>query len=1032
MNLPEISIHRHVLAYMMSGVILLFGVISYFSIGVDRYPHIEIPIISITTVQRGANPEILDASVTNIIERKVNSIPGIDFVQSSSTPGVSVVTMSFHLYKDIDVAFNEVQAKVNQVRNLLPDDADPPVVAKVEITAAPIFWLHLQGNRTLQQLTLYAQNVLRRQLETIDGVGDILIGGARDRTIRVEIMPERLVALGLTVQDLLSAFKAEHLLMPGGFLTSKHSEKLIKLDLEYHNPRQLAKMVVGFKDGAPLHLEEVANILDAEDDLRGIARRDGEEMIGLGVIKVAGSNTVAIVDEINRRLETDIRPQLPPGITLKIGTDQSFFIRETIAALQEHIIGGTILAGLVVLIFLRNVRATLIIAAAIPVSIAGAVAVTYFFGYTFNGMTMLAMLLLVGVVVDDSIVVLENIYRHREKLDPDPMSAAVNGTKEVVFAVLAATLSLVSIFLPVVFMGGMTGRFFSSFAVVMVAGVLVSWFVAMTLTPMMCSRYLQVERDHGRLYRFLETSFQKMENSYRRLLLGGLKHPAIAVLVTVLIIASSTFFFKNIGKEFMPKEDESRIMIFAKAPMGSSMEYTLDRLGKIDQVLKGQEGVAFTFAAIGLFPQALISDVIAFVTLVPREYRDITQWEVVDELRLKLANIPGVRAFASEPPKVGGGRGEALQFSVKGKNLDEVAKYARQLHQRLMTMPEMGRIDLDLKLDMPQMVLNVDRERAHSLGLNAREVSMAANILAGGMDIAKYNDYPGDGERYDVRMKAVDGEFRTPDDLRKIFLRTPQGSQGELVRLDTVASFEERIGPAQIDRFDLQYAAKFYTDPTIPLSEAIEKLDLVAKEMLPLGYSIALNGQAREFGSTITSVGFVFAIALVLLYMVLASQFDSFHQPFVIMLAQPLAMIGGLIALWMFGQTLNIYSMLGMVLLIGLVAKNSILLVDLTNQRREQGLSIYDALLDACPIRMRPVLMTSLTIILTLLPAAIGLGPGADRNKPMALAIVGGMITSTLLTLVVVPVVYYLMESGIDKVRAWREQRRVLSSGARS
>lgn len=1025
MSLPELSINRHVLAYMLSGVILLFGTIGYFDVGVDRDPDIDVPFMTITTVHRGANPEIIDASITNLIERKVNSVPGIDFIQSKSIPGMSQVTIAFHLSKDIDVAFNEVQAKVNQILNQLPEDADPPVVAKVELSAAPIFWLHLQGNRTLQQLTVYANNILRRQIETIDGVGDIFIGGARDRTIRVAIAPDKLIAKGLTVQDILTAFQTEHLLMPGGFLTSKKTERLIKLDLEYHDSRELGQLIVGFRDGAAIHLEDVATIIDGEDDMRGLAHRNGEPMIGMGVVKIAGANTVAIAESIKKLVEEEIRPQLPPGIVLKYGTDNSQYIVASIDALEEHIFMGVLLAGLVVLLFLRNFKATLIIAAAIPVSLAGAMAVTYLFGFTLNSMTLLAMLLLVGVVVDDSIVVLENIYRHRETLDPDPYSAAVNGSKEVVFAVLAATLSLVCIFLPVVFMEGMVGRFFFNFAVVMVAGVLASWFVAMSLTPMMCARYLNVENNHGWLYAFFERSFNRLESGYRATISGGLKHPVVTVLITLAIILSSVFFMQNVGTEFMPREDEGRIMIFAKAPLGSSLEYTKDRLQKIERVVAGQEGLDYNFSAIGLFPGAQISDSICFVSLLPKKYRDRSQWEIIQDLRDKLINIPGVLAFAAEPPKGGGIRGERLQFSVRGKNMLEVEKYSRLLHRELLAIDGMGRVDLDLKLDMPQMVLDVDRERAKALGLSAREVAMAANILAGGFDVAKYNDFPGDGERYDVRLKAEDGAFRTGADLRNIYLRS---GEGEMVRLDTVASFEEQLGPAQIDRLDLQYAAMFYTDPIIPLGEAIEQVQQVANEILPLGMTIALSQQSREFGRTIGYVVFVFVLAIVMLYMVLASQFDSFHQPIVIMLAQPLAMIGGLAALWLTGQTLNIYSMLGMVLLIGLVAKNSILLVDLTNQRRREGMSVKDALLDACPIRMRPVLMTSLTIILALLPAAIGFGAGADRNKPMAIAIIGGMTTSTLLTLVVVPVAYFLIERGIEKMSDWRLRRRPATS----
>jgi HAE1 family hydrophobic/amphiphilic exporter-1 len=1025
MSLPELSINRHVLAYMFSGVIVLFGVVAYGALGVDRFPHIDFPIVSVTTTQPGANPEVIDASITNIIERQVNSVPGIDYIQSSSTPGVSQVTITFKLEKDIDVAFQEVQSKVSQVVANLPDDADPPVVAKVEADATPILWLHILGDRTLQQLNTFVTNTLRRQIETIDGVGDIRIGGLRPRNIRVEVHPERLSAHGLTVQDVLDAFRNEHLLLPGGFVTSRTQERLLKLDVEYHSPRELQNMVIGYRDGAQIRLSQVADVVDGMADYRRLARRDGQSVVGMGIVKVTGANTVAIVDEVQQRLKTDIGPQLPAGIEIRQGTDNSIFIVEMVKALEEHLVVGTLLAGAVVLLFLRSFRATIIIAAAIPVSLLGAIAVMYFLDYTFNSMTLLALLLLVGVVVDDAIVVLENIHRHREHIDPDPRSAAIEGTKQVMFAVLAATLSLVAIFVPVVFMGGMIGRFFSSFAVVVVFGVLVSWFVSLTLTPMLCSRYLDVSQRHGRLYAAFGRFFAAMDRFYRRVLDAGLRRRWSVVAATLVVVASSGYFFGAIGKECVPTEDESRFMVIFKTPLGSSVEYTNSRLQMIEQVLEADPTVMYTFGAIGLFTTAQANEGMVFVAITPREERDISQHDVIARLRPQLASVPGVRAFAVPTPAIGGQRGETLQFAVRGPNLDRVGEYAVQMRERLMQMPGFGYIDLDLLLDMPQLRLEIDRTRTAALGLTSRDVAMAANVLAGGMDIAKWNDDPGDGERYDVRRKAPDGTFETPDDLRKIFLRA---GNGELVRLDTLARFVEEPGPARIDRFDLQYAARFYNNPEIPLNVAVEQVQGGAAEVLPLGYSIRLLGSAREFSQTMGYIATAFVLALVMLYMVLASQFDSFLQPLIIMVAQPLAMVGGLAGLWLAGHTLNIYSMIGLVLLVGLVAKNSILLVDLTNQLRAEGKGIAEALREACPVRLRPVLMTSLTVILAMLPAAFGVGAGSDTNGPLAVAVIGGMVSSTLLTLVVVPVVYSLVENGVLRLRAHRASRRPASA----
>jgi HAE1 family hydrophobic/amphiphilic exporter-1 len=1015
MTLPELSIKRHVLAWMLSAVLVLFGIISYQRIGMDRFPYIEFPIVSVSTTLKGANPDIVDSSITNIIETAVNSTPGIEHIQSTSSPGVSTVNITFDLDKKIDVAFNEVQAKVNQVLRQLPKDADPPVVAKVETNAMPIMWLALQGDRTQQQLNQYATNVIKKRLETIDGVGEVRLGGKRDRTIRVNLLPARMAAFQITAKDISDAFDKEHVQMAGGFLTGQSTEYLVKLDLEFHRLDDMAQMVVAYRDGAPVKLKDVAEIEDGLADYRQLARFNGKTTVGLGIVKVANTNTVAIVDNIKKKLQNEIIPELPPGMTLSIVSNDALFILEIVNSLKEHLIEGTLLASLVVWLFLRSVRSTLIIATAIPVSLMGAVAVIYFFGYTLNSLTMLALLLLIGVVVDDAIVVLENIFRHREEIDPDPVTAAISGSREVVFAVLAATLSLVSIFAPVMFLGGILGQFFKSFAVVVTFGVLVSLFVSLTLTPMLCSRYLKVAKQHGRLYYALDRFFHGMEHRYRHLLDLALAHRWKVVGMTLVVVASSSYFFANVGKAFTPDEDEGRFLVNVRTPLGSSIDYTDSRLRMVEAVLFKHKEIVTEFALIGLGTAGQVNQGLIVARMAPRDQRTVKQQEVLPVLRKELSQIPGARVFPAPYPIVGGQRGEPLQFVLSGPNLDEVGRLTHQMQQKLGTVEGLGRMDTDLQLDLPQLVLSPDRTRIAAAGLSTQDVALALNMLSGGVDVARYNDEPGDGQRYYIRTKAKDGEFQQPSDLSRIYLRS---KDGKLVRLDTVASVKETLGPATIGRFDLQYAATFYASPTMPLGEAVAKVKEAAGSILPLGYSVKMIGQAEEFGKTVGYMIFAFSMALVLLYMVLASQFNSFVQPLIIMMAQPLAIIGGVMSLWLVGHTLNIFSMIGLVLLIGLVAKNSILLVDLTNQRREQGKGIDEALKDACPIRMRPVLMTSMTVILALLPAALGLGAGAETNGPLAVAVIGGMISSTLLTLVVVPAVYSLVEGALLR---WRQ-----------
>ena len=1033
MTLPELSIKRHVLAWMVSAVLVLFGIIAYQRIGVDRMPNVELPVISVTTTLRGANPEIMDASVTTVIESAVNTTPGIEHIQSTSSPGASNVIITFSLEKNIDVAFNEVQAKVNQTMRRLPDAADAPVVQKLETNAQPIMWLALHGDRTVQQLNLYAQNVIKKKLETINGVGEIRIGGRRDRTIRVNLLPERMAAYKITASDLTNAFQKEHIQLPGGFLVGSHAEKLLKLDLEFHDLTSLANLVVSYKNGAPIQLKQVAIIEDGLTDNRQIARFNGQPTVGLGIVKVSNANTATIIDSVKLKLKNEISPSLPAGLQLDISTDDSDFIHNMVRTLRDHLVEGTLFAALIVLIFMRSFSSTLMICLEIPVSLFGAIAVMYFAGYTFNSMTLLALLLLIGVVVDDAIVVRESILRHmsgdvgsvkvsdlntRQEKAAFRTLATINGSREVVFAVLASTASLVCIFAPVIFMDGMIGKFFKAFAVVVTFGVLVSLLVSLTLTPMLCARYLKVQPEQNKIYLALGRFFDRIDLAYHRLLGSVLHHRWKVLFATLLIVLSSIYFIKHVNKEFLPDVDEGRFMVTFKVPLGSSLSYTDSRLKLIEQKLESHRSQIYSyFAAIGMGSAGQVNQGIAFVTLKPRANRSMSQQDLIKQLKLDLDNIPGVRAFPTSVSMVRGQRSERMQFNLTGPNLQQVATLAKAMQSKLNENPNMGRVDLDMQLDLPQYVIHIDRVRANSLGLSANEIANTITMFTGGVDVAEYNDAVSDGQRYKIRIKASEQDFSQITDVSKIYLRSQTNA---LVRLDSVVQFKQELGAAVIGRYDLQYAANFYTNPTMPLGDATDQLENISQSILPAGYTVGLTGQALEMKKTIKNTAFIFILALVLLYMVLASQFNSFIQPMIVMLAQPLAIIGGVFALWVTDNSLNIYSMIGLVLLIGLVAKNSILLVDLTNQLVKKGTNINDALKEACPIRLRPVVMTSLTIILALLPAALGLGAGGETNKPLAVAIIGGMISSTLLTLVVVPAAYSLAMGELARLYAKR------------
>ncbi|MBK1734313.1 acriflavin resistance protein [Halorhodospira abdelmalekii] len=1019
MTLSELSIRRHVLAVMISALIVLFGAIAYQEVGTDRIPDIDFPMVSVTVHQPGADPELIDSAITEEVERAVNTVPGIDDIRSVSLPGTSVVTATFELDVDVDVAFNEVNAKISEIVRNLPQDAEAPVVNKVELDAQPVMWLSLQGDREIQDLDRYARNEIRPRLEGISGVGEIRVGGGRERTMRIEVCPERLAAHGLDVRSLLDALESEHAQVPGGFMVGGETEDTLKLDVEYHDAESLQRMIVASDGDSLVRLEDVADVVDGLADKRRLARFKGEPTIGLGVVKISGTNTVAIIDEVKKRIDEEIRPQLPPGMQLSISTDESQFILEQIDSLFLTIALGVLFAGVVMWLFLRNLRSTAIIGLAIPISLMAAIAVVYFFGYTLNSITMLAMLLLIGVVVDDAIVVLENIYRHRQQYGEGPISAAISGSNEVFFAVIASSLSLVSIFGSVLFMEAIIGRFFESFAVVVAFGVLASSLIALTLIPMLASRFLSIPEREPLLYRYLERAFQAIEGSYRWLLQRVLRYRwSTLALTLVFAVAVATLIAPRLGAEFAPEEDTGEFMVVFNTPLGSSIDYTDSRMAKIEAILLEQPEVDRLFAAIGLGDRGQVSRGMAFVRLVERDQRTASQREIINRIRPELAAIPGVRAFATEVPLVPGQRGEPLQFQLTGPNLQDLSEYATAIQSRLEAIDGMGSLDLELDLELPRIEIEVDRERARAAGLTSLQVSEAINILAGGADVARFDEGPegADGRRYDIRMKAQEGLVRDIDSLLRIQLRS---AEGDLVPLETVTEIRPSVGPAAITRYNLAYSAAFYGNPDIPLGEAIAELEAAADEILPLGYNVELTGQAQEMQRAAGAMLFVFALAAILVYIVLASQFNSFTQPIIIMAAQPLALIGGILGLYVGGFTLNIYSMIGMVLLMGLVTKNGILLVDLTNQYREKRqMGINEALADACPVRLRPVLMTSLTLILALIPAVLGLGAGAESNAPMAAAIIGGMMTAMLLTLVVIPATYSLLEGFLAR-RGW-------------
>lgn len=1017
MTLPELSIKRHIFTLMVSLMLILFGLISFERLGLDKYPKVEVPVISVQTRWAGADPEIIDQNVTDIVEEVVGRVPGVKSIVSRSALGVSEINAEFELGKSLDVAYQEVKAETDRVVRNLPDDADAPVVRKVEVGGNAILWMSLTGNRTIQEINRYADEVIKPRLQTINGVGDVNLSGEIKRMIRVWLDPERLRAYDMAPFDIARAIPREHIKEPAGFINTPQREWLLKFDAEFTKVEDLKKLIIAYRQGTPIYLKDVARVEDGLEDPRKMARYGGEPSVNLGIIKTSEANTVAVVDEVKKRVEQEIIPNLPPGLEIRFATDDSISIRQSIAALDEHLLIGTLFAALMVFLFLKSFRSTLIIATAIPVSLFATFAVMYFAGFTLNKVTLLGMLLLIGVVVDDAIVVLENIFRHREEGHEDKKQAAIQGSKQVIFAVLASTLTLVAIFLPVAFISGIVGKFLSSFALVVTIGILASLWVSLTLTPMLCARYLELPKTHGRVYNFLEGALVRMENGYRRMLAASIAHRWKVVLIALLIVAASIIPFKYVGTDFIPEEDESRFVVNVRAPLGVNIDYTDAKLKEVEAIIAKRPEVSNYSSNIGTGSSGQVNSARVVVRLVERNERKLSQSEVMRELRRDLGKVIGVRAFPSAISVVRGQRGEPLQFVIQGPDLFKIDQLASQMVDQLGEVAGIGKLDVDIKLDLPQVQLRLDRERAAQLGLSAEDVAQTLAIMTSGDNIADFRE---NNKRYDIRLQIEPSARASTDVLKRLYVRN---RQGELVRLDSVVSMSQNLGPAEIQRRNRQYAGFIYGAlEGLALGDATAAVERIAADIMPAGYSVAFVGQAEEFQKTTQYIIFAFGLALVMIYMVLASQFNSLIQPLVVMIAQPLAIIGGVAALWMFGETLNMFSMIGMILLMGLVAKNSILLIDLTNQYREQGRGIDESLAEACPHRLRPVLITSLTVIAAMLPAAIGLGPGVESNRPLSLVIMGGMVSSTLLTLVVVPAVYSLVEHAMERRRHNKEQ----------
>jgi multidrug efflux pump len=1008
MKLSDLSIRRPVLASMVSLALVLFGAIGYTRLAVREFPDVDPPIVSVSTELPGANPQVVESAVTDILEEELSTVEGLRTLTSSSAEGFSNITLEFNLERGVEAAAQDVRDKVARVRGRLPEEVREPVVAKQEADAQPFFWLALSGaNYDLLQLSDVGDRLVKSRLQTLPGVGQARIFGERRFSMRVWLSAAELSARGLTVQDVQQAIRSRNVEVPAGRIESARREFTVRSLGELKTPEQFSDLVVSNTEGVLVKLRDLGRVeLGAEDD-RSALRFNGTSAVAIGVIRQSKANIIQVADAIRNELPK-IQESLPPGVKLNVAFDESIFVSRSIREAQETLIIAAALVVIIIFIFLRNLRATIIPGLAIPTSIVATFAIMYFLGFSINNFTLLALTLAIGIVVDDAIIVLENAYRHQEELGESPEAAATNGTREIGFAVIATTISLVAVFTPLAFLKGSTGRLFNEFGIAVAGSVVISGFVALTLTPMLCARILRVPPRHGRLYRVLENGFNALASGYARTLRAAVRHRHALVGAVVLLTLGAVGVFRSLKREFVPPEDKGWFFSIIIAPEGSSLAYTDGYQRRAEAVLDKTKDVESYFSVVNIGDG--VSRGMIFTNLVDFDRRTRSIQDILGEVQGGYFAIPGVFAFANNPPAFG--FGNPVQFVIQNPDFDLLVKGNDTLLARARQVKGLINVDSDLRVNKPELTVNFDRDRAEDLGVPVGDVATTLQVLLGGN---RTSTFTRNNKQYDVIVQLDPRARATPSDMTGLYVR---GRTGGLVKLEALASVKEGVGPRELNHFNRVRASTITAGlaPGFTLGEALDSLTRIADEVLPKGSSTALAGESRELAESGSSLYFAFLLALLVVFMVLASQFESLIHPFTVLLAVPLAVTGALFTLKIAGATLNLYSQIGMILLIGLVTKNSILLVEYINQLRERGMSTVEAALESGRIRLRPILMTSVSTIMGAVPIAFGLGAGSISRRPLGYAIVGGVLFSTLLTLYLVPAVYVIFDGLRERV----------------
>lgn len=1031
MILPRLCIERPVFATVLSLALVIAGIVGYLRLPVRELPDIEFPIVSVTTVLPGASPEVVETEITEILEEELNGIEGIDVIESISTEQASAITLQFELERDIDAAAEDVRDRVGRVRNRLPEDAEQPQVAKFDVSAETIMWVAVfSSTRSHIEISEFAEKFLKPRLQTLPGVGAVRVGGSNEQAMRIEIDQRRLASYALTVSDVIRALRTQNVEVPSGRVEGKWREFVVKTQGEFSTPEGFASIVVSFDRGSPIRLGDVASIRYGFENERTTANYTGQRTTGLGIVKQSRANTLETAKAVKAALEK-IRPQLPDGFDVQVAFDQSPFIAEAVADVRDTIVEAGILVIAVIFIFLQGFRSTLIPSVAIPVSIVATFGVVHFLGFTINNLVLMALTLVVGVVVDDAIIVLENAYRHMEE-GLDRVSAALRASDEIAFAVIATTMTLVAVFVPIAFLGGTVGRFFFEFGITVSVAIIVSSFVALTLTPMLCSKMLSLATTSkrkdaiGAAARGFDAGLDRLASRYSGFLDKALRHRGWTVAVVVLAVVASVLCFVGVGKEFIPQDDRGYFTVSVKTPEGSTMAYQERYQKRIEQLLDETPEVRsyFSIVAISRAGPGRVNEGIMFVRLHPRDQRDRGAAEILSDLRKRATSIPGADAFFFQFNPLSRGAGsKPLGFVIQHNEFETLAEHAQLLRDHVATMPGFVDVDINLEVNKPQVDVRIARDKANSLGISASDIADTLRVLLGSDAVTTYKR---GNDRYDVIVQLQPTDRFRPSDLRSIYLRT---AAGDIVPLSNVVDLTENVGPSAVNHYNRRRSVVLDGNlDGIDLGTAIDRVTEEARRLLPEGFTTTLSGQSREHARGASGLGFTFLLAVVAIYLILAAQFESFVHPFTIMLALPLATFGALAGLYLLGLNLSVYGYIGIIMLMGLVTKNSILLVDYANQRRREGASAHDAMTAAGRVRLRPILMTAVSTIVGVLPIALGFGPGAESRRPLGIAVVSGMTTSSLLTLVVVPVVYTLLADGGDWLRRRTVKRAALAS----